>query len=207
MNSKEIIHLYEKTYFLGGISKFNGQEIGCGGWEEFREGKVYQGKIVIANSLTFKDKNVLDIGYSRGEMLKYCHDNGAKSCVGIDYSPAAFNIASDLLKDTNVKLYCLAVDEIAKVEESDFEVVYMSDVLEHVSDAEWELCFKALRVKLNPHCKLLARTPATRRGDYLQMHNNYHSGGSLRLLFERLFKIVTISKEKVTYVVRCEAVK
>ena len=206
LNSKTIIHLYDETYFLGGISKFNNQKIGCGGWEEFKNDKIHQDKINIIKCLDFKDKNVLDIGFGRGEILKYCYENGARSCVGIDYSPAAFKIASEYLKNTNVKLYCLAADEIIKVKENDFEVIYMGDILEHVSNNEWEECFKTLKYKLNINCALSARTPAVRRGDYLQMHNNYHSMESLMGLFEKIFKIVTISNKKNTYIIYCKEV-
>lgn len=80
-------------------------------------------ELSLSNQVDFKDKNVLDVGFGRGEILKYCYDNGAKSCVGIDYSPASLRIASEYLKETNIKLYLLAVDELSRVKENDFEVV------------------------------------------------------------------------------------
>jgi len=207
MHSNDIRHLYDETYFLGGISKYNGQEIGVGGIQEFKEGEISADRVVFINQVDFKDKNILDVGFGRGEILKYCYDNGAKSCVGIDYSPAAFEIASNYLKETDVKLYFLAVDELIEVEENDFEIIYMRSVIEHIPDTEWEIFLKVARWKFNKNCILFALTPAKKRGDYLQMHNNYQTHANLIALFENYFETVQIQKIKNTFWICCKRLK
>jgi len=207
MHSKDIRYLYDETYFFGGISKYNNQEIGVGGIQEFKRGEISADRVAFINQVDFKDKNVLDVGFGRGEILKYCYDNGAKSCVGIDYSPVAFEIASKYLKGTDVKLYSLAVDELIELEENDFEIIYMRSVIEHIPDAEWKIFLKAAKWKFNKNCTLLVLTPTKKRGNYLQMHNNYQTHASLIALFEDYFEIVQIQKIKNTFWLHCEGLK
>ncbi|GAG89944.1 unnamed protein product [marine sediment metagenome] len=65
MRSEEIRYLYDRTYFLGGISKHNGQKIGVTGWEEFRKGEIHSQYPAFANRAVFKDKNILKFLLSR----------------------------------------------------------------------------------------------------------------------------------------------
>ena len=139
-------------------------------------------------------------------MLKYCYDNGAGVCVGLDYSSAAFEIASKHLKGTTVKLYQLGVDEFSKVEENGFDVVYMRSIIEHIPNTEWVVFLAEGRKKFGKDCGLFASTPATRRGDYLQMHNNYQSYAKLMALFNCYFSAIEIRKIASTFWVRCNNV-
>ena len=209
MNSKEIVYLYDKTYFLGGRSKFNRQIIGVEGYNEFKKGIILPKKIEGANRGDFKNKNVLDLGYGRGELLKYCWENGAKNCVGVDYSPDAFKIASDFLKDTKVKLYNIAITEIDEITEDNFEVVYAMDILEHVSNEEWSVCLNKIKSKLNKKVVFIAETPSAEHGNYLKMHNNYHTKDSLHSLFDVVFNGVEIKEEarKKLYIIKCKDLK
>lgn len=203
MNSKDIIYLYDETYVLGGISKYTGQVIGIEGSEDFKVGKIYPDKIKSANRTNFKNKNILDIGFGRGEVLKYCFEHGAKSCVGIDYSPDAYKIASNYLKNIKVKLYNIAITEIDKIKENNFEVIYILDVLEHVSNKEWFICFEKLKFKLTENCVLIAKTPAVKCGDYLTMHNNYQTKQSLYEIFDKYFQTIKIEKEGRWFIIKC----
>jgi 2-polyprenyl-3-methyl-5-hydroxy-6-metoxy-1,4-benzoquinol methylase len=189
MKSTEIIDLYDETYFLGGKSKFNGQEIGVEGWQHFKQGKISPSKLAILSIVDVKGKNILDVGFGRGEIIKRSLECGAKSCVGIDYSPGAFKIASNYIKNPKAKLYCKSVTDVDKVEEKEFDVVYMVDILEHVSDEEWEEFFQKLTPKLSKSFKVIIQTPAFPMGEYLGMHNNYFTEQKLHGLLDKYFEI------------------
>ena len=206
-HSKDIEHLYDETYFLGGISKHTGQFIGVEGYQHFKQGLIQPKKIRCANTLDFKDKNVLDIGFGRGEILRYCDQNGAKSCIGIDYARAAVEIADSYLP-IDINIYNLAFDEIGEIHETDIDIVYMMDVIEHIPMDELEKGFEQLVPKLSPTCELFASTPNKKCGDYLNMHNNYFlHEDKLSYLFSKYFNNVSISKRDDWFVVVCKGVK
>lgn len=198
MDSREIIWQYDDEYYLGGRSKHTGKVIlGVHGSKEFNLGKVAKRKSISCNMVDFKDKVILDVGFARGEMLKYCFDNGAKLCIGIDYSPSAYSIAKEYINDSKVHLYQLSVTDIDKINESEIEIIYLMDILEHVSTEEWHEFFKKLRNKVSSNCILIAETPCYKHGGYLDMHNNYFGLSSLETLFNQYFKDINIDKRDV----------
>lgn len=200
-SSKDIKHLYDDTYFLGGNSKITGQIIGVEGYQDFASGKIYKKKIDCANLLNFKNKHVLDIGFGRGEILKYCYKNGAKYCTGIDYSESAYKIAKNYLGD-KANLFCLPFDEINKIIiYHQFNVIYMCDTIEHITMDELEIGFKQLVPLLSFDCEMLIMTPSVPSGDYLQMHCNYMTKEKFYVLLDKYFsEINIIDKEKWFYV-------
>lgn len=204
MRSEEIRYLYDRTYFLGGISKHNGQKIGVTGYEEFRRGEIHSLYPIFADKATFKDKNVLDIGCGRGEILKYCLLHGAKSAVGVDFSSAAIEIAQRFVTDDRAKFYELPLNRISEIQESEFGVVYLMDVLEHVSNEEWTECFIGLKPKLVKDCTIIGKTPSRPRGQYFNMHNNYHTLESLQNLFG-IFSYTRIYVKRRNFVVEAKA--
>lgn len=205
-HSKDIIHLYDETYFLGGKSKYTGQKIGVEGYQDFANGKMYQKKIDVANLVEFKNKTVLDVGFGRGEVLGYCIEHGAKYAIGLDYSESAFEIAVNHLTYLcpKVKLYLGAVDEISQIKETNIEIVYMMDIIEHVPDAEWEECLNQLIPKLSPDCELIAITPSTKSGGYLEMHNNYMTREKLNNLFCKHFEESNIEDKNNWFYMYCK---
>ena len=198
MDSKEIIWQYDDIYYLGGVSKHNGKKIkGVFGSVEFNKGHIAGRKIASANLANFKNKTILDVGYARGEVLKYCFDNNAKLCVGIDYSPNSYNIAKKYINNSKVKLYELAITDIDKVKETGFEVLYLIDIFEHVSTDEWNIFFKKIHTKLHQDCILIGETPCYKHGGYMSMHNNYFTEDGLNDLLEQYFKDINIEKRDV----------
>lgn len=216
MKSTDLIKYYDETYFLGGISTYTGKEIGMAGYDDFKEERICHAKRIYAEMADFRGKNVLDVGFGRGEMLKYCFENGAKSCVGIDFAPIAYKIATQYINNPSIKLYELPITDIDKIVEKDFEVVYLVDILEHVSTEEWIEFFNKLKDKLSEKFEIVAVTPSVMMGDYMDLHNNYFSKEKLEELFNKDFNIsieenwnkfnvkLTPKKMKVYY---CEAMK
>lgn len=205
-HSNDLIPYYDETYFLGGKSKYTGQTIGVEGYKEFSEGKILQKKIDVINLVDFKNKIVLDIGFGRGEVLKYCYENGAKECVGIDYAIPAFMIASNYVPQ-NVQLFICSVDRISIIPNDNIQIIYMMDILEHVPNEEWEECFNQLKPKLNKDCELIAITPSVPSGDYLQMHNNYQTKDSLNKLLGKYFNNVEIKDKDKWFYIKCKGIK
>jgi cyclopropane fatty-acyl-phospholipid synthase-like methyltransferase len=201
MNSKDIIHLYDETYFLGGRSKFNGKIIGVGGMKEFRAGGISTKKLAVVKMVDIKDKVVFDVGFGRGDVLRHCLKT-AKKCIGIDYSPAAYKIASEAVPEAT--LYQLAVSDIDQMPETGIDVVFLMEILEHVSTEEWKEFFSKLMPKLNEGAVVVGTTPSHRMGDYMQMHNNYWSKAKLYELLEYYFGTVEIKKGP-KFIVRCYA--
>jgi len=202
MNSEKIRHLYDETYFLGGISKFNGQEIGVEGLKEFRENSISQQKLSLIKMVEVEGKVVLDVGFGRGEALKWCKKQGAKKCIGIDYAPAAKEIASKHIDDSSVPLYTLSVTEIDRIPEKDIDIVFLMDILEHVSTKEWDEFLDKLMPKLSQDHVLVSSTPASPIGDYMNMHNNYFTEKRLHDLLDSYFSSVEITKGS-KFVIKC----
>jgi len=217
INSKDIIWQYDDVYYLGGYSKYANKVIGgVDGAKEFNQGGVGHRKFESANLVDFKNKSIIDIGFGRGEVLKYCYENGAKSCCGIDYSPSALKFAKQHIGNLNIQLYELAVTDIDQIIETGFDIAYMIDVLEHVSNAELCEFFNKFKCKLNPDCILIAETPCYSHGNYLDMHNNYHSLTSLHNLLDPHFITVDIhtedlynggSSKHTDFVIKCKGLK
>ena len=203
-HSKNIIHLYDKTYFLGGKSKFTGQTIGVEGYQDFKEGKIYDKKINCANMLDFNNKRVLDIGFGRGEILKYCKLNGAKWCTGIDYSDAAFEIAEEYAGNY-ADLFCTPFDELECLpQRKEFEVVYMLDTIEHITMPELASGFAQLMPYLTSDAEMLIVTPSVPSGDYLNMHCNYMNEEKFHTLLGKYFKSIKIENKNKWFYVICK---
>ena len=67
------------------------------GIEEFREGKIPSRVTNFLSSINFMDATVFEIGFGRGEALKYAREKGAKRCFGVDFSANAVKIAKEFL--------------------------------------------------------------------------------------------------------------
>lgn len=193
IHSEDIKWQYDDVYYRGGVSKFTGKKIGgVFGSKDFGNGKIHPSKIKNAHTLYFKNRKLLDVGFARGEMLKYCADNGAKLCVGIDYSNTAVKIAKSWIKNKNVKVFEMSVTNVNKLKQKNFDLVYMMDVLEHVSTSEWHIFFEKIKSKVTRDVVFTAETPCYDHGAYMEMHNNYFEKDDLYKLFKTHFEDVVI---------------
>lgn len=162
---------YTKEYFLGYDENGNKLNYGALGGKEFLEG----GEIFIdlKKSLSlikdFENKNVLEIGFGRGETIKYMHERGIKSYYGIDFSQAACdlaqeNIVSKLSGNDNIKIFCddalghlkTNFDELKAM---DFDIIIMLDSIEHIPMQEMHEIFSIINKMTKFGTLFLAQTP------------------------------------------------
>jgi 2-polyprenyl-3-methyl-5-hydroxy-6-metoxy-1,4-benzoquinol methylase len=175
-SSQQIRDQYTRDYYLGFVDDNTSKMNGVGGWKEFSKGEIAPEKVRLANLLPFRGRLVLDVGFGRGEIISHVLANGATKVVGVDYSVAACEIADEFLRKKNqrdkVILYNLPVVDFWTIEEKDFEIIYLLDVLEHIKDWEIFAFLSQLQNKVMPESLLLASTPAI-RCDFKEIHCNY----------------------------------
>lgn len=177
MNSKDLQHLYDREYFLKRVE----------GHKDYAQKKIYPKKIESANRLDFKGKDVLDVGFGRGEIMRYCYLNGARTVTGIDYAPAAVDISKTTMKgcdDVKVIHGDLASYEWGQL----YDCIYLVDVVEHVSVEEIAAFLD--NIPLSRDAQMLVETPCYDHGDYKGMHINYMSESQIHGLLKRRFKHV-----------------
>jgi len=110
--------------------------------------------------------NVLDVGCGRGEMVFLSARLGAKT-YGIDYSSSAISIAEGM-KEKRKEAWASNANFIvgdAKAlpfGDNHFDVVFLLDVIEHVSGHESKLIFKEIRRVLKPGAKIIMHTTPNR---------------------------------------------
>ena len=196
-SSDDIAKLYDDTYYMGGYSEDQQRFMGFVGWQEFKNGVISEKKIESINKIDFKNKIILDIGFGRGELLKYCNDNGAKKCFGIDYSEAAFKIAKNFLNNDDISIFNCSINnfDISLINEK-INCIYMIDVIEHAPDNEWELFFEKIKHICDKNTIAYIETPTHQlnTGEYLGMHNNYTTSFYIRKIFNKFFNSIEIDR-------------
>ena len=205
LSSDEIVELYDETYYLGGYSEEQERFMGVDGWQEFKNGIISSKKIDSINKLDFKNKVIFDIGFGRGELLKYCYENGSKKCFGIDYSAAAFNIAKNFLNNEDVKIFNSSINNIdISLIDTKIDCIYMIDVLEHAQDHEWIGFFEKIKSIVSDNVVVYIETPTHQlnTGEYLGMHNNYTTKYYIKNIFNKFFKAIEIDRVDGWYCVK-----
>jgi SAM-dependent methyltransferase len=159
-------HKYTRAYFLKEDSAGNKTIFGAEGVEEFKRGGIREQDWDILRRIDFRGKNVLDLGFGRGEAIKYALNNGARRVVGVDFSEDATAIAQEFLTryDLQADLYCTdalgffngyALQKNAEA----FDVVLMLDFVEHVPRSELTKVFTLMRDWLSKRSVLAINTP------------------------------------------------
>jgi cyclopropane fatty-acyl-phospholipid synthase-like methyltransferase len=198
MDSLELKYLYDDNYFINIVAGHN----------EFKQGKINNDKKYYFNLIDVKNKSVLDVGFGRGEILKLAELNDASMIVGIDYSESAYNIARNSICSNRIKLYNLNIVDIDKITQTNFNCIYMIDILEHVNNEEISIFLNKARKKFTKDCVLISATPLDiRRGDYKGMHFNQYNYKRLKQLFLPMFKTITIKVIKGEYICICKDIK
>lgn len=141
-------NLYDENYF---------NQV-CGGYEEFQNSIVTPWiRFAFDKSGCKIGDEVLDIGCGRGEMLKLCSKHKIDT-VGIDYSNAALRIVQNVLeldkKSKLVKANALTLP----FSDSEFDVVFMMDIVEHLYSDELESSLKEVSRVLKPGGRLIVHT-------------------------------------------------
>ena len=154
---------YTKAYFLRRDEKGNPTAYGVIGLEEFEKGGIRGQDQALLAPLDFKAKTVLEIGFGRGEAIKYVLEKGAQRVVGVDFSEDAVAIARQFLQKHALvaELICGDALEFVKREKNEacFDVVVMLDVIEHIPRAECAFLLKEMQRILRPKAVLVINTP------------------------------------------------
>jgi SAM-dependent methyltransferase len=154
---------YTKAYFLRRDEKGNPTAYGVIGLEEFEKGGIRNQDEALLAPLDFKGKVVLELGFGRGEAIKYALDQRARRVVGVDFSKDAAAIARQFLQQYGLvaEIVCADALEFVKCEKNEkgFDLVLMLDVIEHIPRAECATLLKAMHRILKPKALLVINTP------------------------------------------------
>ena len=156
---------YTRSYFTGTDEEGNVVPA-AEGFEAYQAGQARDFNKALLEWIDFGGKRVLDIGFGRGEMMKYAKDNGAVYVAGVDFSQPAYDLAKELFQkfDIEADIYCDDVlnfvkDWLDKDNFQKFDVVLMFDVVEHVPRSELSEALTMLQRMLNDKAVVLINTP------------------------------------------------
>ncbi|HEY9204688.1 MAG TPA: class I SAM-dependent methyltransferase [Candidatus Methanoperedens sp.] len=145
---------YDTKYFL----------TDCGGYTNFIESHGLKIDERISKSLRLADigqgMNVLDIGSGRGEIVLHCALKKAFA-VGIDYSPDAIKLASDLRKRYKAgdKMSFLRGNATKlPLKNNTFDRIFLMDLVEHLHENELDALFQNLNDLLKEDGFLIVHT-------------------------------------------------
>lgn len=148
--------IYTKDYYLND----------CTGYEEFKKsyGKILELRFVeLIKYFDIKpNTRVLDIGCGRGEMVFFAAKHGAEA-IGIDYSKSSIELSRiaqrKQSKSIQHKTRFLYMDaKKLKFNDNFFDLIIMTDVVEHLYPEELELVFKEIKRVLKSKGKLIIHT-------------------------------------------------
>jgi ubiquinone/menaquinone biosynthesis C-methylase UbiE len=141
----------------------------CAGYEEWTASGgaavagIYPGILRLAG---FQQGNVLvDIGTGRGEMLAVAVEAGASRAIGIEYAPAAVQMAEQTLDVHGVRERAevmLADARSVPVPDATADLVTMVDVVEHLADAELTRSLEEAGRMLKPGGRVFIHTMPNR---------------------------------------------
>jgi len=159
-------HKYTRTYYLKEDSAGNKTAFGAEGVEDFKKGGIREHDLDILRRMDFRGKTVLDLGFGRGEAIKYALDNGARRVVGVDFSEDANVIAREFLVRyaLQAELHCMDArsffKEYATQKDAEaFDIVLMLDFVEHIPRSELTDVLTAMRDWLSARAVLAVNTP------------------------------------------------
>lgn len=148
--------VYTKEYYLSD----------CTGFKEFKEsyGDKLEPRLSEVSKYfkIYPGTRVLDIGCGRGELVFSAAKQGAQ-CVGIDYSVEAIRLAQLACSKKNkalrdmVKFYVMDAKKI-KFGKNAFDVVILTDVVEHLYGHELKIVFNHIKRVLKENGILIVHT-------------------------------------------------
>jgi len=106
---------------------------------------------------------ILDIGCGRGEMLYHAHHHGA-TIWGMDYSSAAIHIISQTFQSLNpnqvgsqIRVQIANASSLPYIKHN-FDIVFLLDVVEHLTPHEFEMMLKEISRVLKKDGKVIIHT-------------------------------------------------
>ncbi len=118
--------------------------------------------------------DVLDVGSGAGYGSAYLAEHGARSVHGVEISPKAVQFSRENFKNPNLNYSQMPAEEITGFQPQSFDVIYTSNVLEHVEGVD--AFMRTAWTLLKPTgLMILAVPPITdERLEYLNIINPYH---------------------------------
>ncbi len=148
--------LYTKDYYLSDCSGYNEFKKSYGDMLEPRLKEVAKYLKVATGS------KILDIGCGRGELVYFTASKGAES-TGIDYSEQAIKLAKIVRakkrKEIRSRMNFYVMDaKNLNFKDSIFDIVVLTDVVEHLYDHELNIVFKKIKKVLKKDGLLVIHT-------------------------------------------------
>jgi len=157
---------YTKAYYLKKDEEGKDTIYGVEGLPEFQKGDIRLHDKDILRRLEFEGKNVLDIGFGRGEALKFAATQGASNLTGVDFSEDAYKIATEFLNNYGIKaeLYCKEAIEFltfyaSNLDKKNFDIVMMLDCVEHIPRSELSQILNLISQCLSSRGIVVINTP------------------------------------------------
>ena len=159
--------LYTETYFTGKNRDGSSAGFGVEGYNEFMKGSIRSINKSILSRIDFKEKNVLEFGFGRGEVIKYAFEHNCLSYEGVDFAPAALIITKDYLMRHKIPVpilhCCDALDFMYKcTSDRIYDIVIMFDFIEHVPRIELNQLLTTLKKHLTKNSIIAINTPVHR---------------------------------------------
>lgn len=141
----------------------------CAGYEEWAASEgasvagIYPGSLARAGFRA--GEVVLDVGTGRGEMLAVAVERGASRAIGVEYSPAAVELARQTLAVHDVRDRAdvhLADARTLPVGDGEVDLATMVDVVEHLSPDELDRVLAEVVRVLRPGGRLFIHTMPNR---------------------------------------------
>lgn len=149
INTRVPPEVYDTAYLLSDNTE---------GFREFQEGSLSHVKRIQLDLLELRPGlRLLEVGFGRGEFLKYCAERGAE-VAAIDYSPDALEIGRKTLADYPTADLRVADCTNLPFDSDSFDRVYSGDVIEHQDQADGVQMLKEMRRVLRPGGMLLVHT-------------------------------------------------
>jgi len=142
--------------------------------------RLYERFLGLVDDLPLTRLRVLDVGCGRGELLAMLRRVGA-AAVGVDFSPAAVELTRQRLadageSDVSARVVCGSIETNDLFPANSFDVIFMTDVVEHLPQPALEQGLANIRHWLASGGRLAIHTFPT-RGPHRLFHFIYQLMG------------------------------
>lgn len=156
------IEKYTREYYLGGMDPYSKKEYGLCGYKEFNHQSIHPRFTDFFAFLkdfvgSLANKDILEIGFGRGELISLLLDEGINRYDGIDASKAAVQIASQQIKSPKVNLSQLGACDIE--DSKSYDIIILNEVIEYIPVFEIDIVWEKIKRILRPGGYIILRTP------------------------------------------------
>jgi 2-polyprenyl-3-methyl-5-hydroxy-6-metoxy-1,4-benzoquinol methylase len=151
---------YSRDYYLSN----------CAGSASFKLGGdlTHELYVYIFNKMKIdvRQKKVLDLGCGRGELCIASMRRGASKVVGIDFSADAIELAKENLRECSdlisKELIFKQANALELSLDEKFDVIFLTDIVEHLYDDQIEILFKKVEEHLSVDGRVIIHTMPTK---------------------------------------------